>query len=90
MKRRRKPKLLERGHELHIAAREIAGASKAVAGLPITVHQAPLCHNTYSGLQDPPLNFAEILMRYGYLDPPMLRAMVRPIPLPPGAVGSAR
>ncbi|MGA0116099.1 MAG: glycosyltransferase [Burkholderiales bacterium] len=70
------PKLLERGHELHIAAREIAGACRAVAGLPITVHQAPLCLNTYSGLQDPPLNFAEILMRYGYLDPPMLRAMV--------------
>lgn len=70
------PKLLERGHELHIAAREIAGACKAVAGLPIALHQAPLCLNTYSGLQDPPLNFAEILMRYGYLDPPMLRAMI--------------
>ncbi len=70
------PRLLERGHTLHVAAREIVGAHKAVGDLPITVHQAPLCLNTYSGLQEPPLNFSEILMRYGYLDPPMLRAMI--------------
>ncbi len=70
------PKLLERGHELHIAAREIAGAVKAVGNLPITVHQAPLCLNTYGGLQEPPLNYAEILMRYGYLEPAMLQGMV--------------
>ena len=70
------PRLLARGHTLHIAAREIAGACRAVGDLPITLHQAPLCLSTYSGLQEPPLNFAEILMRYGYLDPPMLRAMI--------------
>lgn len=70
------PKLLERRHELHIAAREIAGAVKAVGDLPITVHQAPLCLNTYGSLQEPPLNYAEILMRYGYLESPMLRAMI--------------
>lgn len=70
------PKLLERGHELHIAAREISGACKAVGNLPVTVHQAPLCLNTYGGLQEPPLNYAEILMRYGYLEPAMLRAML--------------
>jgi UDP:flavonoid glycosyltransferase YjiC (YdhE family) len=70
------PRLLERGHTLHIAAREIGNAHKAIGDLPITVHQAPLCLKNYGGLQEPPLNFAEILMRYGYLDPPMLRAMV--------------
>jgi len=70
------PRLIKRGHELHIAAREIAGAVKAVGSLPITVHQAPLCLNTYGGLQDPPLNYAEILMRYGYLEPAMLRGMM--------------
>lgn len=70
------PRLLERGHELHIAAREIAGAVRAVGDLPIAVHQAPLCLNTYGGLQEPPLNYAEILMRYGYLEPAMLRAML--------------
>ena len=70
------PRLLERGHTLHIAAREIGPAHKAIGDLPIAVHQAPLCLKTYSGLQEPPLNFAEILMRYGYLDSPMLRAMI--------------
>ena len=70
------PKLLERGHTLHVAAREITGALRAVGDLPIAVHQAPLCLNTYGGLQEPPLNFAEILMRYGYLEPAMLRAMI--------------
>lgn len=70
------PSLLERGHELHVAAREIAGAYRALGSLPVTLHQAPLCLNTYGGLQEPPLNFAEILMRYGYLEPAMLRAMI--------------
>ncbi len=70
------PQLLERGHELHIAAREIVGACRVMGDLPVAVHQAPLCLNTYSGLQEPPLNYAEILMRYGYLDAAMLRAML--------------
>lgn len=69
-------RLLERGHELHIAAREVAGAVSAVGDLPITVHQAPVCLNVYGGLQEPPLNYAEILMRYGYLDRAMLRGLV--------------
>ena len=68
--------LLKRGHELHIAAREVAGAVAAVGDLPIAVHQAPLCLNTYGGLQDPPLNYAEILMRYGYLEPAMLHGLL--------------
>lgn len=70
------PALLERGHTLHIAAREVAGAVRAVAGLPIAVHQAPLCLNNYRGLQEPPLNYSEILMRFGYLDSVMLRGML--------------
>ena len=69
-------RLLERGHTLHVAAREIAGAAQALGSLPVALHQAPLCLNTYGGLQDPPLNYAEILMRYGYLEPAMLQAMI--------------
>ena len=68
--------LIGRGHQLSIAAREIASAVAAVGALPITVYQAPLCMSSYGGLQDPPLNFAEILMRYGYLDPGMLRGLI--------------
>jgi UDP:flavonoid glycosyltransferase YjiC (YdhE family) len=70
------PRLLERGHELHIAAREVAGAVKAVGTLSVAVHQSPVCLNSYGGLQEPPLNYAEILMRYGYLDPAMLRGLL--------------
>lgn len=70
------PRLLERGHSLHVAAREVAGAAQALGRLPVTLHQAPICLNTYGGLQDPPLNFAEILMRYGYLEPAMLHGMM--------------
>ena len=70
------PRLLERGHTLHVAAREVAGAAQALGSLPVTLHQAPLCLNTYGGLQDPPLNFAEILMRYGSLEPALLQAMI--------------
>jgi len=69
-------RLLERGHELHIAAREVASAVSALGDLPIAVYQAPVCLNVYGGLQDPPLNYAEILMRYGYLDPAMLRGLI--------------
>jgi len=70
------PALLARGHTLHIAAREVAAAVRAVGELPIRVHQAPLCLNTYGELQEPPLNYAEILMRYGYLDSAMLRGLL--------------
>jgi hypothetical protein len=35
-----------------------------------------VCPKTYGGLAEPPLNFAEILMRFGYLDVPMLRALL--------------
>ena len=69
-------RLLERGHQLHIAAREVAGAVSAVGDLPIAVYQAPVCLNVYGGLQEPPLNYAEILMRYGYLDRAMLRGLI--------------
>lgn len=70
------PALLARGHELHIAAREVAATVRAVGDLPIAVHQAPLCLNTYGGLQDPPLNYSEILMRFGYLEPQMLGGLL--------------
>ncbi len=72
----RLPRLLERGHTLHVAAREISGAAQALTNLPVTLYQAPSCMNACGGLQDPPPNCAEILMRYGYLGPTMLRGMM--------------
>lgn len=70
------PRLLERGHTLHVAARDIVSAGQTLGNLPVKLFQAPLCLNSYGGLQIPPLNFAEILMRCGYLEPAMLHGMI--------------
>ncbi len=69
--------LLARGHELTVAAREVQNAAMVFDAMPLRIVQAPLCIKTYGGLEEPPLNFAEILMRYGYLDVPQLQALLR-------------
>ncbi|HKU69442.1 MAG TPA: hypothetical protein VJQ51_01265 [Burkholderiales bacterium] len=69
--------LLARGHELTIAAREVQSATAIFGALPVRIVQAPLCIKTYKGLEEPPLNFAEILMRYGYFDAPQLSGLLQ-------------
>ena len=68
--------LIARGHEITVAAREVQSAAAVFSERPLRIVQAPLCVKTYNGLAEPPLNFAEILMRYGYLDAPQLRGLV--------------
>ncbi len=68
--------LLARGHQVTLAARDIGSAAMIFSELRIPVVPAPICSKTYGGLADPPLNFAEILMRFGYLDAAMLRALL--------------
>jgi UDP:flavonoid glycosyltransferase YjiC (YdhE family) len=70
-------RLIERGHEITLAVREVDRAAATFGALPVRVVQAPVCLKNYGGLSDPPLNYAEILMRYGYLDAPLLRGLVR-------------
>jgi hypothetical protein len=69
--------LLARGHELTIAAREVQTAAAVFRSMPVRIVQAPICIKTYHGLAEPPLNFAEILMRYGYLDAPQLAGLLQ-------------
>jgi len=69
--------LLARGHELTVAARDVQSAATVFGALPLEIVQAPLCVKTYNGLAEPPLNFAEILMRYGYFDAPQLSGLLR-------------
>ena len=69
--------LMSRGHQVTIAAREVERANIVFGPTGAAVVQAPLCTKTYSGLEEPPLNYAEILMRYGYLDAPVLGGLVR-------------
>jgi UDP:flavonoid glycosyltransferase YjiC (YdhE family) len=70
--------LLARGHQVTLAARDIGSAALIFSGMEneMQIVQAPICPKTYTGLADPPLNFAEILMRFGYLDTPMLKALL--------------
>jgi len=69
--------LLKRGHQVTLAAQNLRNASRVFAGLDFPVVPAPRTHEIYGGLEDPPLNYSEILMRYGYIDAPMLTALVR-------------
>jgi hypothetical protein len=68
--------LLARGHQLTVAARDVERAQIVFGALPVHIVQAPLCAKTYNGLSEPPLNYAEILMRYGYLDAPLLAGLL--------------
>lgn len=69
--------LLKRGHQVTLAAQNLRNAARVFAGLEFPVIPAPCTHELYGGLEDPPLNYAEILMRYGYIDAPMLAALLR-------------
>ena len=70
-------RLAARGHEVTIAACDVERVNAVFGSRPVTIVQAPLCVKTYGGLADPPLNYAEILMRYGYLDAPLLGGLLR-------------
>ncbi|MCW5575765.1 MAG: hypothetical protein KIT13_06675, partial [Burkholderiales bacterium] len=71
--------LLSRGHRVTLAARDIGSAAMIFGGLErqVRIVQSPVCSRNYGGLADPPLNFAEILMRFGYLDASMLKALLQ-------------
>lgn len=69
-------RLAARGHEITIAARDVERAHSVFDGA-VKVVPAPVCAKTYGGLAEPPLNYAEILMRYGYLDAPQMKGLVR-------------
>lgn len=69
--------LLARGHEVTLAVRDVERANNAFEAMSARIVQAPICTKTYGGLAEPPLNYAEILMRYGYLDAPLLAGMLR-------------
>jgi UDP:flavonoid glycosyltransferase YjiC (YdhE family) len=69
--------LMARGHRVTIAARDVEPTNIVFGNTAAGVIQAPVCTKTYNGLAEPPLNFAEILMRYGYLDQPLLNGLAR-------------
>lgn len=67
--------LRQRGHEVLLALRELHNASSIVAG-DMALLQAPVWLPQMTGLPEPPLNYSEILMRYGYFDASGLAGLV--------------
>ncbi len=68
-------KLRQRGHDVVLVLRELQNVSK-LSGDELPVLQAPLWIYPPKGLSEPPLNYSEILMRYGYLDADGLAGLV--------------
>lgn len=67
--------LVERGHRVTLVLRELHGLrAQEYAGLRLL--QAPLWQMRVQGLPEPPLSYAEILLRFGYHDADMLQGLV--------------
>lgn len=68
-------KLRDRSHDVILVLRELQNVSGILKeGIPIV--QAPVWLPQESGLPDPPLNYSEILLRYGYLKADGLAGLV--------------
>jgi UDP:flavonoid glycosyltransferase YjiC (YdhE family) len=68
--------LKARGHEVVLVVKELHHAGRLLAEGNIPVMQAPLWLPNVQGLPEPPLNYAEILLRYGYHDASGLSGVV--------------
>ena len=68
-------KLRQRGHDVVLVLRELQNVSN-LSGDELPVLQAPLWIYPPTGLSEPPLNYSEILLRYGYLDAKGLAGLV--------------
>lgn len=68
--------LKKRGHEVSLAVRELHHLYRILDNRGIPVLQAPLWMPSVQGLPEPPLNYAEILLRFGYHDPQGLAGVV--------------
>jgi UDP:flavonoid glycosyltransferase YjiC (YdhE family) len=69
--------LRQRGHEIIFALRDLSYAQVLLGQYGFAYVQSPVWLPIAAGLPSPPLNYAEILHRFGYLDPSGLGSMVR-------------
>lgn len=68
--------LKARGHEVVMVVRELHHAGRMLADSNIPVMQAPLWLPIVQGLPEPPLNYAEVLLRFGYHEASSLSGVV--------------
>lgn len=69
--------LRKRGHEVVFVIRELTNAETVVAKHGFPVLQAPIWTAEVRGLPNPPLNYTEIIVRYGFLNKNALSGLVR-------------
>jgi UDP:flavonoid glycosyltransferase YjiC (YdhE family) len=70
-------KLRDRSHEVIFALRDLSSAEIVLGRHGFSLLQAPIWIQKVSGLPEPPLNYAEILHRFGFLDKSGLMGMVK-------------
>lgn len=68
--------LKKNGHEVLLVLRELHHLYRIIDNRGIPVLQAPLWLPTVQGLPEPPLNFAEMMLRFGYHDAQGLAGVV--------------
>jgi len=70
-------KLRERGHEVVFAIRDLQHAESVIGRQGFDVLQAPIWQQLPKNLKNPPLNYAEIILRYGFLTEAGLTGLVK-------------
>lgn len=69
--------LREQGHEVIFVLRDLSNAETVVSKYKFSILQAPIWIAEIKGLPDPPLNYTEIILRYGFISKPALSALNR-------------
>lgn len=69
--------LRHRGHEVTFALRDLSLAEIVLGRHGFPLLQAPIWIQKVTGLPEPPLNYGEILHRFGFLDKSGLTGMVK-------------
>jgi len=69
--------LRDRGHEVIFVIRDLTHAETIIGRLGFQVIQAPVWQQIPKNLRNPPLNYSEIILRYGFLTAPGLKGLVK-------------
>jgi UDP:flavonoid glycosyltransferase YjiC (YdhE family) len=70
-------KLRDRGQSVAFAIRDLQHAESAIGQQGFPVYQAPIWMAMPKNLKNPPLNYAEIILRYGFMTATGLKGLVK-------------
>jgi len=69
--------LRDEGHEVTFVIRDLNNAEKVISKYKFPILQAPIWQATVKGLSGPPLNYTDIILRYGFMHKASLSALNR-------------